>query len=108
MSTGPALLWHLAGAGGVRPAAPRERLRARRALGRVCRPQDFWFINTCEVLRQHFPCEKGCTVELGSDVPAYVRQQGLPTSQACLVTQQQPQCWGEHAATSRLCACSRA
>jgi hypothetical protein len=83
-------------------------LRARRALGRVCRPQDFWFINTCEVLRQHFPCEKGCTVELGSDVPAYVHQQGLPTSQACLVTQQQPQCWGEHAATSRLCACSRA
>jgi len=37
-----------------------------------CNSHEFWFINSCEELSKHFPCEQGCAVELGNDVPNYV------------------------------------
>ncbi len=79
-----------------------------------CAASDFWFINSCAVrpvrtivipqlhvftpdwnpggfeaqeLRQHFPCQKGCAVQLGREIPSFVVDPGLPTYQQCLVTQ---------------------
>jgi hypothetical protein len=43
------------------------------------------------VLRQHMPCERGCTVELGPDVPAYVSAPNQTLHQYCLITQARPQ-----------------
>ena len=77
-----------------------------REVGLECKKADFWFINTCEELRQHFPCERGCAVELGDDVPNYVINPELPTYQTCLVTQREPTCAASHQDTRRLCACS--
>jgi hypothetical protein len=39
------------------------------------------------VLRRHFPCEHGCTVELGADVPAYVMDANQTLHKYCLITQ---------------------
>lgn len=44
-----------------------------------------WFINSCKELRQHFPCEQGCALELGPDVPNYVQDPKLSTFHQCLV-----------------------
>lgn len=38
-------------------------------------------------MRKHFPCEKGCTVELGPDVPAYVADANQTLHKYCLITQ---------------------
>ena len=70
-----------------------------------CRTQDFWFINSCEVLREHFPCTHGCAIELGADLPNYVMGADLQTFQTCLVFQKQPICKASHASTARLCPC---
>lgn len=70
-----------------------------------CSTQDFWFINTCEELQQHFPCQRGCAVELGDDVPNYVVNPALATYQTCLVTQKEPKCSAKHPDTRRLCPC---
>jgi hypothetical protein len=72
----------------------------------ACKKEDFWFINTCEELKRHFLCEKGCAVELGNDVPNYVVNPQLPTYQTCLVTQKEPTCSASHPDTQRLCPCS--
>ena len=76
-----------------------------RERGMECSQQDFWFLNSCEVLRQHFPCERGCTVELGQDIPNYVVDPELATHQTCLIAQKQPACGASHPATARLCPC---
>ncbi len=55
---------------------------------------------------QNFPCESGCAVELGSDIPNYVMDPNLSTFHSCLITQKQPQCDASHAATARLCPCT--
>lgn len=73
-----------------------------------CSEGDFWFVNSCEVLRQHFPCERGCTVELGQDIPNYVLDRSLATHQTCLIAQKQPACRASHPATARLCPCVKA
>lgn len=39
------------------------------------------------VMRRHFPCEKGCTIELGPDVPAYVADANQTLHKYCLITQ---------------------
>ena len=39
------------------------------------------------VMRQHFPCEHGCIIELGPDVPAYVADPSQTLFQYCLLTQ---------------------
>ncbi len=54
--------------------------------GRECAGADFWFINTCEALRQHFPCEQGCGMEIGPDVPNYVEDPNLLTYHQCLAS----------------------
>ena len=74
----------------------------------ACRTEDFWFINTCEELSKHFPCEKGCAVELGFDVPNYVSSPELPTFQTCLVSQAEARCSALHTGTRRLCPCVQA
>ena len=75
----------------------------------ACSPDDFWFINRCEVLAEHFGCERGCTVELGTEIPAYVLDPAYGTFQTCLVSQaQQPLCDARHNATARLCPCTAA
>lgn len=38
-------------------------------------------------MRKHFPCESGCTVELGPDVPAYVADPNQTLYRYCLITQ---------------------
>lgn len=52
-----------------------------------CVSEDFWFLNTCAQLRKHFPCQRGCAVELGKDIPNYVVDAAQPTHQKCLITQ---------------------
>ena len=71
----------------------------------VCSGGDFWFVNSCETLKQHFPCERGCTVELGLDIPNYVVDLSLATHQTCLIAQKQPSCEASHPATARMCPC---
>ncbi|KAI3435729.1 hypothetical protein D9Q98_001787 [Chlorella vulgaris] len=73
--------------------------------GMLCGRNDFWWLNTCSVLRKHFPCEHGCTVELGPDVPAYVAAANQTLFQYCLITQKASTCSAKHAATARLCPC---
>jgi hypothetical protein len=70
-----------------------------------CEEKDFWFINTCKILAEHFPCERGCALVLGPDIPNYVDAPDLNTHQQCLVNQQKAKCAAQHPATSRLCAC---
>ena len=72
---------------------------------KVCEPKMFWFINDCETLSAHFPCEQGCAVVLGPDVPVYVSDPKRDTFQKCLINQVQPECLAQHGSTSRLCPC---
>mmetsp|Transcript_11262 Transcript_11262/g.33832 ORF Transcript_11262/g.33832 Transcript_11262/m.33832 type:complete len:752 (-) Transcript_11262:379-2634(-) len=78
---------------------------ACRAQGKECGGQDFWFINTCQALADAFPCQAGCGLELGPEVPCYVDDARLNTHQKCLVTQRKPRCSARHASTKRLCPC---
>ena len=70
-----------------------------------CNSHEFWFINSCEELSKHFPCEQGCAVELGNDVPNYVVDASLGSFQTCLVNQKQPKCEAANPSTRRLCPC---
>ena len=56
----------------------------------VCGARDFWFINTCEVLAAAFPCQAGCSLELGPDVPCYVEDPRRDTHHMCLVGYSEP------------------
>ncbi len=38
-------------------------------------------------MRKHFPCERGCIIELGPDVPAYVADPSQTLFHYCLLTQ---------------------
>ena len=70
-----------------------------------CNQQEFWFINSCEEMSKQFPCEQGCAVELGNDVPNYVNDASLGSHQTCLVNQKQPKCDAANPSTLRLCPC---
>lgn len=76
-----------------------------RNAGMECNQHEFWFINSCEELSKHFPCEKGCTVELGNDVPNYVNDASLGSHQTCLVNQKEAKCAAANPSTQRLCPC---
>ena len=80
-------------------------LSLRRDQDMSCSTEDFWFINSCEVLQEHFPCAHGCATELGPDLPNYVMGPDLQTFQTCLVFQKQPECHASHPDTARLCPC---
>ena len=70
-----------------------------------CHAPDFWFLNSCEVLAKFFPCEAGCALVLGDDIPNYVVSNRMDTYQKCLVSERQATCAASHRATTRLCAC---
>ncbi|GAB4822166.1 hypothetical protein N2152v2_009212 [Parachlorella kessleri] len=99
----------------LRPTADMQPVAAERnqscaaacvARGLLCRSPDFWFVNMCSVLKQHFPCERGCTIELGPDVPNYVMDASSPGYQYCLVTQRASTCHAVNPGAARLCPCS--
>eukprot|EP00887_Chlorella_sp_A99_P006242 scaffold3.g6242.t1 len=93
---------------GLAPLAARRNescLDACGAAGMHCSAPDFWFLNTCAALKAAFPCESGCTVEIGPDIPAYVPDPGAQLHGYCLVTQKSSRCGARHAGTARLCAC---
>ncbi|DBA72905.1 TPA: hypothetical protein ACH3X2_009866 [Trebouxia sp. C0005] len=88
------------------PAAQHESCYAAcRNQEMECNSHEFWFINSCEELSKHFPCEQGCAVELGNDVPNYVVDVSLGSFQTCLVNQKQPKCEAANPSTRRLCPC---
>lgn len=77
----------------------------RRRSHAECSASDFWYINDCAQLQAHFPCERGCMLELGRDVPNYVMDPDLPNHGTCLVSQEQARCEAVHPGTARLCPC---
>ncbi|KAK3274131.1 hypothetical protein CYMTET_17673 [Cymbomonas tetramitiformis] len=88
------------------PARPASSCNGACAdVGLRCSEPDFWFINNCQELAKHFPCERGCALVLGPDIPNYVHNPALNTYQKCLVTQEQSRCSASHPSTTRLCAC---
>ncbi|KAK9847547.1 hypothetical protein WJX84_001936 [Apatococcus fuscideae] len=93
---------------GLQPWASTQGQSCSDACGQqemLCSTPDFWFINSCETLREHFPCTHGCATELGPDLPNYVMGPDLETYQTCLVFQKQPKCNAAHPSTARLCPC---
>ena len=71
-----------------------------------CKDDLLRFIDDCDFLRSHFPCDNGCGHQLGFELPAFVvgdeptRGQCLASNHATLQT-----CDAFHPATKRLCAC---
>lgn len=64
------------------------------------------YANKCEVMKQYFPCENGCVMELGDDVPAYVATIGN-NYHKCVTTESTTfMCSGSHERTQRLCPCT--
>lgn len=75
----------------------------------VCEENQLQFLNHCEVIRQFFPCEKGCEHEVGQDLPAYVNSPGVNSNGLCLFsTDVQPICDFSIQVTQRLCTCTEA
>ena len=75
----------------------------------VCNENQLQFLNHCEVIRQYFPCERGCEHEVGQDLPVYVNSSGLNTHGLCLFsTDVQPICDYSISVTQRLCTCTEA
>lgn len=72
----------------------------------MCSQKDMPWLNTCDALKKSFPCEKGCILETGGDIPCYVSGE-LPTRGFCVTKMHNDVmlCEGFHAGTSRLCAC---
>lgn len=75
-------------------------------LGLECDNMQLEFLNSCEALKLHFPCEKGCGHQVGLEIPCYVHDKYRDTSLQCLVTDNAAsKCGAKHIATTRLCAC---
>lgn len=71
----------------------------------VCNNVQTEFVNDCAVMKEHFPCEKGCWNEVGNDIPAYV-QDGGGYSGMCLISVDSfPLCSYANPNTYRLCYC---
>ena len=71
----------------------------------VCNPDQLEFGNDCNVMKAHFPCEKGCWNEVGVDIPAYVND-GKGYDGMCLVSVDSfPSCDASNPNTHRLCYC---
>ena len=78
-------------------AACKWRL-ARRALTAPARQ--------CDVLDRAFPCERGCVMVLGDDIPNYVSNpRNAEHHGRCLVTELRSTCDAKHWSTSRMCPC---
>ena len=77
--------------------------------GAFCDKMQLYFLNDCNLLRTHFPCEAGCAHQVGNELPVYVPDSFQPTYRQCLLTFISPMnCTAKHESTSRLCACVRA
>ncbi len=72
----------------------------------VCSNKEMAWLNSCTELKKHFPCERGCLLESGKDIPSYVNG-ALPTRGFCVTKTRNEliSCEGHHAGTKRLCAC---
>ena len=72
----------------------------------ICSQQDMPWLNSCKALKKHFPCEKGCILETGGDIPSYVSGD-IGTHGFCVTKMHNDLilCNGLHLGTSRLCAC---
>ena len=75
------------------------------AAGGACDGTQFWWVNRCDALRAAFPCEAGCALAVGPDVPAYNADAKSVAHQQCLVTETRSRCDARHYATRRLCPC---
>jgi len=74
--------------------------------GQRCDDNQMHFVNNCNEMLKMFPCEQGCSHQVGKDLPAYVASRAEVGFQQCLVTLISPMtCAGMHANTVRLCAC---
>ncbi|CAE7312576.1 GNTI [Symbiodinium natans] len=72
-----------------------------------CDSKQIYFLNDCNVLKKHFPCEAGCAHQVGKELPVYVPDHVQSTTGQCLLTFISPgSCEGKHKSTSRLCPCS--
>lgn len=74
-------------------------------IGKQCEAQELHFLNTCEELRRHFPCQ-WCAPQVGDELPAYVSDPANINHGHCLVTFTLPaKCESRHDSTKRLCPC---
>ena len=76
--------------------------------GSACAEDQFAFLNDCDVLKRHFPCERGCAYQLGGDIPNYVPDLSRDTGGQCLLNHGVASCGARHPSTKRLCACAPA
>lgn len=87
-----------------------------RRRGQECSAEDFWFLNSCKELRQHFACEMGCITGNKLETPSYMADELLPNFHQCLVTGAisardymvalgTPSCVAQHQGALRLCPC---
>jgi alpha-1,3-mannosyl-glycoprotein beta-1,2-N-acetylglucosaminyltransferase len=95
---------------GLRPVAAKQQVSCVQACaaapgGMVCEASQFDFVNTCEALAAAFPCENGCRLVVGPDIPNYVNFPSDFQHQMCLVTDGVSTCGASHRATQRLCPC---
>jgi len=74
---------------------------------RRCDEDHFVYINECSILKEHFPCERGCRGGvIGPDVPNYVSSSTKPELyQHCLTTDFESNCHASHPTTRRICPC---
>jgi alpha-1,3-mannosyl-glycoprotein beta-1,2-N-acetylglucosaminyltransferase len=71
----------------------------------VCDASQFEYINTCEALQAVFPCEEGCRLVVGPDIPNYVYSTQDTQAKMCLITDDVSTCEAAHRFTQRLCPC---
>ena len=75
--------------------------------GRRCDDAQLLFANKCSLLRKHFPCENGCTHQVGAEIPCYVDDASRNTHHQCLVTWEMfPTCDIFASFSKRLCVCT--
>lgn len=77
------------------------------AAGLRCDARHMPFLNSCDELRRHFPCENGCHGGVaGPDLPNYVQAPAKPEFHLmCLTTERPGGCDGSHWSSQRLCPC---
>ena len=75
----------------------------------ICDDIDLRYINTCESLRKHMKCEKGCESTVGGDQPCLVVSPTSDKVGKCLFqgNAQYFSCSGRHDDTARLCPCQK-
>lgn len=71
-----------------------------------CAGSELAYLNRCTLLANIFPCQGGCGLETGSEIPTYVSHPGATTYGQCLVTHTpENKCNAKHYMTNRVCPC---